>query len=85
MVKGLEDKRKRTVLTFMNFLLREDVMVPLTEMLGYPPATDATSEGIKNLYDYDPSGGDRLTFLDPAFKDKHNDDWSQTWEEIQSS
>ena len=85
MVKGISDKKQRTVRAYMNFLLREDVITPLTETLGYPPATGATSEGIKNLYDYDPSGGERLTFLDPAFKDKHNDDWSQTWEEIQSS
>lgn len=85
MVDGISEQKRRTVLTFMNFLLEEDTITPLTEMLGYPPATDAVSEGIKGLYDYDPSGGERLTFLDPAFKDKHNDDWSQTWEEIQSS
>jgi spermidine/putrescine-binding protein len=85
MVKGLSEKKRRTVLTFMNFLLEEDTITPLTEMLGYPPATDAVSEGIKGLYDYDPSGGERLVFLDPEFKDQHNDAWSQTWEEIQSA
>lgn len=85
MVKGLSDKKKRTVQAYMNFLLEEDVITPLTEMLGYPPATTATSPGIKDLYDYDPSGGERLTFLDPGFKDKHNDAWSKTWENILSS
>lgn len=85
MVDGISEEKQRTVKAYMNFLLDEDVITPLTETLGYPPATDATSSGIKNLYDYDPSGGERLTFLDPAFKDKHNDAWSQTWEEVQSS
>ena len=84
MVKGLSEKKRRTALTYFNFLLEEDVIVPLTEMLGYPPATDATSDGIENLYDYDPSGGERLTFLNPGYKDEHNDAWSQTWEEIQA-
>ncbi len=83
-VDGVSDKKKKTALTFMNFLSQDDVILPLCEMLGYPPATGATSKAVKNLYDYDPSGGKRLTFLDPAYKDKHNDKWSQTWETIQS-
>ncbi|MFC7045111.1 PotD/PotF family extracellular solute-binding protein [Halobacteriaceae archaeon GCM10025711] len=84
-VKDRSDKQKRTGAALLNYLLRDDVMQPLTEQLGYPPATGVTSEGIKNLYDYDPSGGDRLTFLNPGYKDEHNDAWSQTWEEIKSA
>ncbi|WP_418282042.1 ABC transporter substrate-binding protein [Halorubrum sp. DTA98] len=85
MVKGLSDERRRTVLTYMDFLLRDDIIVPLTETLGYPPATSATSSAIENLYDYDPSGGERLIFLDPEYHDEHTDEWSQSWEEVQSN
>lgn len=85
MVKGLSEEKRRTVNAYMNYLLSDDILVPLTETLGYPPATSATSADVKKLYDYDPSGGERLTFLNPGYKDEHNDAWSQTWEEVQSS
>ena len=83
MVKGLSEEKKESAYKFFNFLLREDTMKNLTSELGYPPATTATSSTIEGLYDYDPSGGERLTFLNPGYKEEHNDQWSSTWEEIQ--
>ncbi|MFP8958440.1 ABC transporter substrate-binding protein [Natrialbaceae archaeon A-CW3] len=84
MVDDIDDKRE-TALAFFDYLLRDDVMVPLAETLGYPPATDVTSDDIEALGDYDPSGGERLTFLDPGYEDEHSDEWSEEWESIQSA
>jgi len=84
-LKETTDAKKRTAYAFMDYLLRDDVMQALSEKLGYPPATSVTSSDIKNLYDYDPSGGNRLTFLDPAYKDQHEDSWSTKWESVQSA
>lgn len=85
MVDGLDDAKQRTAMAYFDYLLSDDVLVPLAEMLGYPPATDATSSEIENLYDFDPSGGERLIFLNPGYQDEHTDEWSQEWESIQGS
>lgn len=84
LVKGISEKKRRTALEFINFLLRDEVLRPTTEQLGLPPATDVTSEQIKNLYDYDPRGGEGLRFPDVGYINEHNDEWSQRWEEIRS-
>ncbi|QFU84430.1 ABC transporter substrate-binding protein [Natronorubrum aibiense] len=84
MVSGIDDDKRSTAMAFFDFLLTEDVLVPLAEALGYPPATDATSDVIENLGDYDPTGGERLTFLDPGYQEEHSDEWSEEWESIQS-
>jgi len=60
---------------FFDFLLEEDVLVPLAEALGYPPATGATSDVIETLGDYDPTGGERLTFLNPGYQEEHSDEY----------
>ena len=83
-VGGLPDDRHRTALAFLDFMLEDDILVPLCEMLGYPPSTGATSDEIEELYDFDPTGGDRLMFLDKSFRDEHIDDWSETWETVQA-
>lgn len=85
MVSGLDEQKQQTAMDFFDFLLSDDVLVPLSEVLGYPPATHATSDAIEGLYDFDPSGGERLTFLDPEYEDEHSDEWSQEWESIQSA
>ncbi|MWV39815.1 PotD/PotF family extracellular solute-binding protein [Natrialba sp. INN-245] len=85
MVSGIDDATRRTAMAYFDYLLSEDVIVPLAEALGYPPATDATSDVIEDLYDYDPSGGERLTFLEPGYEDEHSDEWSEEWESIQSA
>ncbi|WP_254764545.1 ABC transporter substrate-binding protein [Natrinema marinum] len=85
MVSGIDDDKRSTAMDFFDFLLTEDVLVPLAEALGYPPATGATSDVIENLGDYDPTGGERLTFMDPGYQEDHSDEWSQEWERIQSS
>jgi hypothetical protein len=85
MVSGIDDDKRRTAMDFFDFLLEEDVLVPLAEALGYPPATGATSDVIETLGDYDPTGGERLTFLNPGYQEEHSDEWSQEWESIQSS
>ncbi|TYT60823.1 ABC transporter substrate-binding protein [Natrialba swarupiae] len=76
-------ERKAAAFAFLDYLLEDDTIQGLSEMLGYPPATTATSDEIEGLYDYDPTGGDRLTFLDPAYSDQHEDEWSDAWESIQ--
>lgn len=84
-MKGISEKRKRTALTFINFLLRDEILRPVTEQLGLPPATSVTSEQIKGLYDYDPSGGEGLILPDVAYINEHNDEWSTRWEQVQSN
>jgi len=85
LVKGLSEKKTKTVYEFINFLLRDDILQPVTEKLGLPPATDVTSESIKNLYDYDPKGGEGLKFPDVGYINEHNDEWSQKWESVRTS
>ena len=85
MVQGLSEQKRNAALAFLDFVLEDDVITGLAENIGYPPATGATSDKIEGLYDYDPSGGERLTFLNPSYKNEHNDQWSKTWEEIQKS
>lgn len=82
LVKGISDRKRRTALEFINFLLRDEILRPVTETLGLPPATDVTSDQIENLYDYDPSGGENLNFPDVAYINEHNDEWSTRWEQI---
>lgn len=85
LVKDISDKKKKTVYEFINFLLRDEILQPVTEKLGLPPATDVTSEKIKNLYDYDPKGGEGLKFPDVGYINEHNDEWSQRWESVRTS
>ena len=85
LVKDLSDTKKNTVYEFINFLLRDEILQPVTEKLGLPPATDVTSEKIKNLYDYDPKGGEGLKFPDVGYINEHNDEWSQKWESVRTS
>jgi spermidine/putrescine transport system substrate-binding protein len=85
LVKGISEERRRTALEFINFLLRDDILRPVTEQLGLPPSTDVTSEQIRNLYDYDPSGGEGLKFPDVAYINEHNDEWSQRWQEVRGN
>ncbi|WP_327053555.1 ABC transporter substrate-binding protein [Halomicrococcus gelatinilyticus] len=82
-LEDTSEKKKNTAYTFLDYLLDDDVMQSLCEKLGYPPATSVTSKGIEELYDYDPSGGERLTFLNPEYKDEHEDEWSKKWESVQ--
>lgn len=85
LVKDLSEKKTKTVYEFINFLLRDEILRPVTEKLGLPPATDVTSEQIKNLYDYDPKGGEGLKFPDVGYINEHNDEWSQRWESVRTS
>lgn len=85
LVKGISEEKRRTALKFIDFLLRDEILRPTTEKLGLPPSTDVTSEKIKNLYDYDPKGGEGLKFPDVGYINEHNDEWSQKWENVRSS
>jgi spermidine/putrescine transport system substrate-binding protein len=85
LVKGISDKKRRTVLEFINFLLRDEILQPVTEKLGLPPSTSVTSEEIENLYDYDPQGGEGLKFPDVEYINEHNDEWSQRWESVRGN
>lgn len=83
-VNGISEKKRRTALKFIDFLLQDEVLRPTTEQLGLPPATDVTSDDITNLYDYDPRGGEGLRFPDVEYINEHNDEWSQRWEEVRA-
>lgn len=85
LVKGISEERRETALKFIDFLLRDEILQPVTEKLGLPPATDVTSEKIKNLYDYDPKGGEGLKFPDVEYINEHNDEWSQRWTEVRGN
>lgn len=78
--KGSE--RRYTAEKFLEFTYRSDVMEGLSPQIGYPPATGATNADIEALPDFDPSGGERLVFQDQEFKGEHQDDWSNTFEQI---
>lgn len=71
---------------FMEFVLRPEIHAKLTAdgepSLGYPPSTDVVTEGVKQLYDYDPTGGEGLTFSDPAFIEEKREEWVNTFDRI---
>ncbi|MFC6718983.1 PotD/PotF family extracellular solute-binding protein [Natrialbaceae archaeon GCM10025810] len=85
MVAGIDDDKRSTAMAFFDFLLEDDVLIPLAEALGYPPTTGATSDVIESLGDYESTNGEQLTFLDPGYQEDHTDEWSEEWESIQSS
>ena len=78
--KGSE--RRYTAEKLVEFAYRPAVMKQLSPEIGYPAATSATSSDIEALPDYDPTGGERLVFQDQKFKEEHNEDWSNTFEQI---
>ena len=78
--KGSE--RRYTAEKFIEYTYRSEVMEQLSPQIGYPPATQATNEDIEALPDFDPTGGDRLVFQDQEFKGEHQEDWSNTFEQI---
>ena len=78
--KGSE--RRYTAEKFIEFTYRPEVMQNLSPQIGYPPATQATSSDIEALPDFDPTGGERLVFQDQEFKGQHQEDWSNTFQQI---
>ncbi|MFB6082383.1 MAG: PotD/PotF family extracellular solute-binding protein [Halanaeroarchaeum sp.] len=78
--KGSE--RRYTAEKFIEFAYQDSVMRQLSPQIGYPPATDVTSDAITALPDFDPTGGERLVFQDQKFKSEHQDDWSSTFQKI---
>ena len=75
-------KNRYTAEKFIEFAYQDDIIKKLAPDIGYPPATKVTSSEVKALPDFDPSGGDRLMFQDMEFKNQHNQEWSQTFEQI---
>ncbi|KAB1190569.1 extracellular solute-binding protein [Haloferax sp. MBLA0076] len=75
-------KNRYTAEKFIEFAYQDDIIKKLAPDIGYPPATKATSSDVKALPDFDPSGGERLMFQDQEFKNEHNQEWSQTFEQI---
>lgn len=78
--KGSE--HRYTAEKFIEFAYRSDVMAKLSPQIGYPPATKATNGDIEALPDFDPTGGERLVFQDQKFKGEHQEDWSNTFQQI---
>jgi len=78
--KGSE--HRYTAEKFIQFAYRPEVMKRLSPAIGYPPATGATSGDIEALPDFDPTGGERLKFQNQKFKEQHQEDWNQTFEQI---
>lgn len=75
-------KNRYTAEKFIEFAYRDDVIKNLAPEIGYPPATKVTSSDIKALPDFDSSGGENLKFQDMKFKNEHQQEWSQTFEQI---
>ena len=75
-------QNRYTAEKFIEFAYRDDIIKKLAPELGYPPATKVKTSEIKALPDFDSSGGDRLKFQDMEFKNKHQQEWSQTFEQI---
>jgi spermidine/putrescine transport system substrate-binding protein len=80
-------KAKYTAEVFMNFLLEKSVMVPLSELSKYPcplkPSLYKATDLIKNLPDFDPTGTlKRYKFVDYEYKEKHNVEWTEKFNEI---
>jgi len=75
-------KNRYTAEKLIEFAYRPEVQKNLSPEIGYPSATDVATEEIKNLPDYDPTGGERLVLQDQKFKEDHQQDWSQTFEKI---
>lgn len=78
--KGSE--HRHTAEKFIQFAYRPEIMQSLSPVVGYPPATDATSSEIKSLPDFDSTGGEQLMFQDQQFKEQHQEEWNQTFEQI---
>lgn len=78
--KGSE--RRKTAEKFIEFTYRPEVMQNLSPEIGYPPATQAKNGDIEALPDFDPTGGERLVFQDQKFKGEHQEDWSNTFDQI---
>jgi spermidine/putrescine-binding protein len=85
LVQGISDEKREAALEFINFLLQDEILQPVTEQLGLPPSTSVTSDQIENLYDYDPSGGEGLQFPDVEYINEHDDEWSERWEEVRGN
>lgn len=75
-------KNRYTAEKFIEFAYQDDVIKKLAPELGYPPATTVKNSEIESLPDFDSSGGDRLKFQDMEFKNNHQQEWSQTFEQI---
>jgi len=80
-----------TAETLINFLLKPDVAIAVSEAQRYPPSLDPTRisesfpKSVTGLVDYDPTGKvDKYRWEYPPFWEKHLDDWAEKWEIIKS-
>jgi spermidine/putrescine-binding protein len=75
-------KNRYTAEKFIEFAYRDGIIKELAPEIGYPPATKVTDDAVEALPDFDSSGGERLKFQDMEFKNEHQQEWSQTFEQI---
>jgi spermidine/putrescine transport system substrate-binding protein len=71
----------------INFMLAPEVMIAVSEGIGYPTALDPNkvkvSDKIKALPAYDPTGTLKsLTFADANYWAGHTDEWTKQWDRI---
>ncbi|BBO78815.1 hypothetical protein DSCW_62320 [Desulfosarcina widdelii] len=80
-------KKKYTAEVLFNYLLQPEVGARLSELTKYPcglkPSVYKVSDTIKNLPDFDPTGTlAKYKFVDYGYKEKHNVEWSEMFNQI---
>lgn len=74
--------------SLLDFMLKPEVAVAVTEAMNYPPSLDPTKvdlgEKIPKLPAFDPTGElEGLTFADPAYWNSHEAAWSKQFGRIE--
>ncbi|MBW2059801.1 MAG: extracellular solute-binding protein [Deltaproteobacteria bacterium] len=80
-------KKKYTVEVLMNFMLKPEIAARMSELTKYPCSLDPSkykvTETIRSLPDFDPTGTlQKYKFVDYAYKEKHNAEWTEKFNEI---
>jgi spermidine/putrescine transport system substrate-binding protein len=71
----------------VNFMLEPATAIAVAEGQNYPPSLDPTkvqlTDKIQKLPAFDPTGTMKtLTFADPNYWAKYNDEWTKQWDRI---
>ena len=73
----------------LNFLLKPEVVMPLSEAFNYPIGLNPTkvkmSEAVKKLPAFDPTGTFKgYLFAKPSYWNSHQVDWAEKWDRVMS-
>lgn len=80
-------RKKYTAEVLMNYMLSSEAGRRMSELTKYPngqkPSNYNVTDTIKSLPDFDPSGTlDKYKFVDYGYKEKHNIEWTNKFNEI---